>query len=188
MTEASGIYASPPRFRFPRWREIKGLIGQRLVKAGLAMQHESNAEKHARHELKLAGWFDDDAFYGDMMGHAVMDMMKLFAMEGHSGMSAGVATSLFSKLSRFEPLVPLTGEDDEWVCHDYGEGSHYQNKRCSHVFKDEDGRAYDIQGKIFREPNGLTYTSRDSRVYVEFPYTPTTEYVDVPASKEDDDQ
>lgn len=187
MTEASAC-AAPPRFRMPRWKNIKASIGARLVKAGLSMQDDSSVLSHAEHELKLAGWFDEDAFYGDMMGNAVMDMMRLFAMEGHSGMSSGVATSIFARLSRFEPLTPLTGEDEEWVCHDYGDGPHYQNKRCSHVFKDEGGRAYDIQGKIFREPSGLTYTSRDSRVYIEFPYTPKTEYVDVPASKEDEDQ
>ena len=55
----------------------------------------------------------------------------------------------------------------------------WQNIRCSHVFKDGDGRAYDSTGRIFREPNGCCYTSRDSRVYIEFPYTPKREYVEV---------
>jgi len=47
------------------------------------------------------------------------------------------------------------------------------------VFKDETGEAYDINGKVFREPSGSCYTSFESRVPVTFPYTPTTEYVDV---------
>lgn len=56
----------------------------------------------------------------------------------------------------------------------------HQNKRCSHVFKDKDGNAYDIDGKVFREPDGCCFTSKDSFVPVTFPYTPKTEYVDVP--------
>jgi hypothetical protein len=140
---------------------------------------ESDVERHAREELRLAGWFDKDGFYGDLMGHAVMRMLREFAEEGHSGMSAGAAISIFERLARFEPLTPLTGEDDEW-----GEPYEYngtrQNKRCSHVFKDANGYAYDIEGRIFREPSGACYTSYESRVPVTFPYTPKREYVDVP--------
>ena len=40
---------------------------------------------------------------------------------------------------------------------------------------------YDMDGRVFREPNGTCYTSRNSRVDITFPYTPTTEYVDVEA-------
>lgn len=134
----------------------------------------------AESELRRAGWFNKDGFYGDMMGHAVLNMIKQFADEGHSGMSAGLAISLFSRLAKFEPLTPLTGEDDEW--NQIADGT-WQNKRCSRVFKDAEGRAYDIEGRVFREPSGACYTSRDSRVYVAFPYEPKTEYVDVGAAE-----
>lgn len=143
---------------------------------------EGNIERHARHELELAGWLKEDGFYGDMMGRAVMNLCRAFSEEGHSGMSAGLAVNLFKDVSMFKPLIPLTGEDDEW--NEVGEGV-WQNKRCSHVFKemDVDGpRAYDIDGKVFKEPSGATYTSRDSRVYIKFPYTPKTQIVYVPAS------
>jgi hypothetical protein len=86
-------------------------------------------------------------------------------------------------LLRYEPLGPLTGEPDEWVDHGYC----MQNNRCSHVFKQADrfdGQAYDIQGKVFREPSGACYTCSDSFVPITFPYTPTTVYVDVPATKD----
>lgn len=144
---------------------------------------EGNIESHARHELTLAGWFEKDGLYGDMMGHAVMKMLREFASEGHSGMSAGVAVGLFKKVAMFEPLLPLTGNDDEW--REVGAGV-WQNKRCSHVFKevDVDGpRAYDSEGKVFREPDGCCYTSRDSRTYITFPYIPTTVYVDAPKTE-----
>lgn len=142
----------------------------------------SNLETFARDELQRAGLFDKDSDYGGMMGEAVMKMIKLFAEEGHSGFSANMAVNIFSKLAKFEPLTPLTGEDDEWV--DHGSG-YFQNKRCSHVFK-ENGEAYDSEGRIFREPDGSCFQSRDSRVPVTFPYSPKREYVDVPASNERD--
>lgn len=136
----------------------------------------SNLELHAKKEMEIAGLFDKDSDYGGMLGDAVMKMIKVFADEGHSGFSAGMAINIFEKVARFEPLTPLTGADDEWM--EVGTGT-FQNVRCSHVFK-ENGQAYDIDGKIFREPNGSCYTSFDSRVNVTFPYTPKREYVDVP--------
>jgi len=139
----------------------------------------SNLTEHARFELTKAGMFDKDSSYGGMLGDAVMKMVEQFADEGHSGFSAGMAISMFEKVARFEPLTPLTGDDDEWT-EIGGEGT-LQNKRCSHVFK-KNGEAYDINGRIFREPNGVCFTSYDSRVPVTFPYTPKSEYVDVPAS------
>src|SRR5262249_2110210 len=83
---------------------------------------------------------------------AVLELVETFAEQGHSGFSAAWTLGVAKKLMAFEPLSPLTGDDDEWT--DIGEmnGSPcWQNKRCSHVFKDGDGRAYDIQGRVFRE-------------------------------------
>ncbi len=134
----------------------------------------------AKSELQRAGFFDEDGPYGGMLGKAVLDMVRVFADEGHSGMSAGLAISAFERVARFEPLTPLTGEDDEWM---HVHGSTYQNKRCSHVFKTDEDGAYDIDGRVFREPSGACFTSRDSRVPVTFPYVPKREYVDVPEQR-----
>jgi len=105
-----------------------------------------------------------------------MSLIKQFSKEGHSGFSANWAVQLFEKLARFKPLTPLTGADDEWNKID---DDWWQNKRCSHVFKDSTG-VWDANGKVFREPGGVCYTNSDSKVPVTFPYTPVTEYVDVP--------
>ena len=77
------------------------------------------------------------------------------------------------------PSIPtwMTGAPEEWV--KVGPGV-FQNRRCSHVFK-EDGRTYDSEGRGFREPDGTCYTSFESRVPIEFPYTPERTYVDVDA-------
>lgn len=138
----------------------------------------SNMIDFARDELTRAGLFDEDSDYGGMLGEAVMKMVEQFDEEGHSGMSAGMAINIFKRVASFEPLTPLTGEDDEWG-EPYDEDGTRQNKRCSHVFMDADGSAYDIEGRIFREPSGACFTGKGSRVPVTFPYSPSREYVDV---------
>jgi len=129
----------------------------------------SNLINHARTELEMAGLFDKDSDYGGMLGESVLKIIEVFSKEDFSGASASLATSLIERLSRFEPLTPLTGEDSEW--NEIRKGR-FQNNRCSHVFK-ENGQAYDSQGIVFEEPDGCRFTSRDSRVNIEFPYTPT---------------
>jgi len=116
----------------------------------------SNLIKHAERELKLAGLFDKDSDYNGMLGDAVMELMKVFSNQGHSGMSASMVSSLFDKLSRFKQLTPLTFKDDEW--NEPGENS-YQNKRRSSVFKDgKDGKPYfiDAYTMIAIFPDGHT--------------------------------
>lgn len=139
----------------------------------------SNLVKFAESELKAAGLIDKDSDYNGELGKAVLEIVKVFAKQDHSGMSASMTTAIVEKLMRFEPITPLTGKDDEWndVSHMSTEPK-WQNKRCGHVFKDSDGRAYDSEGKIFRDPDGSTWTNGDSRVYITFPYTPKSEYVD----------
>lgn len=133
---------------------------------------ESNLMKHARSELQAAGHFDDDGFYGGALGKAVLELIKSFCDQGHSGMSAHFAMALFDRLARYLPLTPLTGEDDEWnEVGDQNGGPLYQNRRCGHIFKDPNG-AYNIEGIVWKDRDGgATYTNRDSHVPITFPYT-----------------
>jgi len=144
----------------------------------------SNLHKHALAEFRAAGWTDADGKFEDEMQEDickhVLELLKVFSDEGHSGSTAPYTVNMFKKLAMFEPLVPLTGEDWEW--HEPSPGV-FQNIRCSRVFKQADrfnGQAYDIEGRVFREPTGACYTGAESRVPVTFPYTPKTEYVNVP--------
>jgi hypothetical protein len=149
----------------------------------------SNLEFHARNEFRAAGWTDENGNFKDEMQEAicndVLKLIEVFSEQGHSGTSATYAISLFKTLASFKPIVPLTGEDWEWG--DVTELSGktlWQNKRCSHVFKDNDG-AYDNDGIVWWEwyTNPETgekfkshFTNYESRVSVTFPYTPKTEY------------
>lgn len=135
----------------------------------------SNLIKHAERELALLS-NEPDEMQTAMNDH-ILKMVKVFSEEGHSGFSANYAISIIQKLLRFEPLKPLTGEDSEW--NDVGNNT-LQNNRCGHVFKDtKTGIAYDIEGKIFQEPDGSRWTSSKSKVDVTFPYTPKSEIVKV---------
>jgi len=161
----------------------------------------SNLNSHALAEFRAAGWTDDDGKFKEEMQEAickhVLELLKVFADEGHSGSTAPYAVNMFKKLAMFEPLVPLTGEDWEWA--EVSEGV-FQNKRCSRVFKQADrfnGQAYDLDGRVFYEWNERDlepdedgypgkrrfqsyYTSHESMVPITFPYTPTTEHVERP--------
>lgn len=139
----------------------------------------SNLIEHAKREFLAVGYKqDEEEGPNKWIQENVLELLRVFANQGHSGMSAPYCVGMFEKLALFEPLAPLTGEDHEWM--EVSKGV-WQNVRAPRVFKGKDGRAYDIEGRIFRAPNGTCYTSGDSRVFVEFPYTPSREYVDVPA-------
>lgn len=139
-------------------------------------KEESNIISFARKELEIA-FGDDPDEYDKMLSDSVLKLLKQMDKEGHSGFSAAMTSNLFNKLSRFEPLTPLTGEDSEWTKLDYDDEIKYQNKRCSHVFKRGDGTAYDSNAYVFIDADGCSYTSSDSRKDITFPYTPTVEYI-----------
>ena len=148
----------------------------------------SNLESHAQMEFRAAGWTDESGKFNDDMQEAickhVLELLKLFADEGHSGTTAPYTINLFKQLAMFEPIVPLTGEDWEWIDHGYCK----QNKRCSHVFMQPDrfnGQAYDSEAVIFwdwytdsetGEKRKSHFTSSGSARPITFPYTPKHEY------------
>lgn len=142
--------------------------------------------EHAKREFELLGW-PGDCEMQEIVCNNIVELLEVFANQGHSGSSAPYVLNLFNELARFNPAAPLTGEDDEWqdVADLCEEGTLYQNRRDGEVFKDDNG-AYWMCGKIFREPNGVTYISKDSRVPVEFPWKkPEPEIVDVPGEESD---
>lgn len=104
----------------------------------------------------------------DKMCRDVMQLVRVFSNQGHSGASAEYCTTIFRRLMSRRPLTPLTGEDDEWETTPLGS---VQNKRYSCVYKKEDGQAYDSCARIFSEDGGQTwFTSPYSWKDIEFPY------------------
>lgn len=171
---ASGIQKTPRRIWRMRLadhlRAFRAAVCERIIDKALDWHPDANGNitSYAESELRLAGWFNEDGFYGGMVGSAVMRSVRIFSIEGHSGMSAGLCMNLTKQVGMFKPLTPLTGEDDEWneVCDGV-----FQNRRMSSIFK-ENGEAYWIEGRVFESPDGARYTSNGSRVSVQFPWTP----------------
>ena len=126
-----------------------------------------NLVDYAKDELKRIGMIDSGEPYNDWATEAILDLIELFASQGHSGFTAPYVLYMFCRLAMFKPVSPLTGEDDEWK--DVGDGL-LQNKRYSAVFKGKDGTAYNVEGKVFTDDGEVWYTSKDSRVNVIFPY------------------
>ncbi len=177
----------------PTWRQrvlgrlssikywFRNCLTQKALNLVVWLNHDSNYIKHTQREVP--DWFGEEG-PNRWIADGTVELLAVLSHQGHSGGSIGFAVNFFKTMARFEPWGPLTGADSEWRELDYGDEPSWQNIRASHVFKDADGRAYDIQGKVFREPDGCCFTNSDSRVYIEFPYTPKTEYVDVPKSEE----
>ena len=131
---------------------------------------------YAKQELDLINMREDGDEMDRKMRHDVIELVKLFASQGHSGMSASVCIHAFGKIASLEPLSPLQGTEDEW---DEPRSGMSQNKRYSCVFRrEEDGSCWNIRGKVFIGTDGVPFTSKDSVKYIEeFPYTPEVEYV-----------
>ena len=76
---------------------------QRLKLAWRVLTYKTgNIMRHAEREL------------GEGFDIELQEILLVFSSQGHSGMSAGITTSLVEKLMRYEPIGPLTGEDSEW--------------------------------------------------------------------------
>jgi len=151
--------------------------------------------EHAKTELRIAGLLDGSGdFYDGNTAKAVIELIDVFAKQGHSGMSASVVIDLFSKLARYEPITALTGSESEWI--HVSEGL-WQNIRNSAVFKDLNGCRY-IDGIIKRTPDGACWSgsfyenkeafeARDEKrkiysrdcVIKSFPFVPKRFYIDV---------
>lgn len=143
-----------------------------------AQKEESSLVSFAREELKrledAAREDGEPCVMQQSVTKDVLEVLRVLSAQDHSGSSIGYTLNLVRKLAMFSPLTPLTGEDSEWM--EVGDG-YFQNVRCGHVFKNAEGRAYDLDGYVTVDPNGCCYTGGGILCYIEFPYTPKTQYL-----------
>jgi len=100
----------------------------------------SNLLEHAKTELELIGyknmkWDDPNKWMYDN----IVEIIKTFAEQGHSGGSASYMLGILEKLLRFKNLSPLRVEDFFEV--DISPGV-YQCKRNPSMFLSEDKTGY----------------------------------------------
>ncbi len=59
-----------------------------------------NYTTFAKKYLDEVGAFDKDANYGGMLGESVMELVKTFSEQGHSGTSAEITDEIFHALNK----------------------------------------------------------------------------------------
>lgn len=128
-----------------------------------SLVREAALADHAERELRLAGLFSSDSDYGGMLGTAVMDLIRAMEGQGHSGFSARLAVEIFEKLTRYEPLTPLSDNPAEWVYHDaemFPPRGIWQSVRNPSAFSEDGGKTYytlEDRSETFEE-DGVTWT------------------------------
>lgn len=168
-------------------------------------KYRSDLLDYAKREIQATGWLSSTGEYKDkdkeLICENVIKLLVVFLEAEHSVKTATYTQDMFSRLTRFVPLTPLTGEEDEWeLCWD---GKIYRNKRCRSVYKHgKDEKAYD-DGAVFfwkwveREleegeagyPGTVVekeyFTNVNSIRHITFPYVlkDEPEYVFVPTDK-----
>jgi hypothetical protein len=113
-------------------------------------ENESGLYQHALNELKLAGLMDKDSDYEGMLAEAVLEIVKIFARQGHSGMSASITIELLEKLLKYETLTPITDDPSEWmnVAEHYGPDMGFdgkdmwQSRRNPAMFSEDGGKTH----------------------------------------------
>ena len=103
------------------------------------MGTDSQLFAHAANELQRAGLLDEGSDYDGMVGRAVLDLIELFATQGHSGMSAMMTIQLFDELARYQTITELTNDPSEWM--EVADGI-WQSLRQANAFSEDGGKTY----------------------------------------------
>jgi hypothetical protein len=111
-----------------------------------------------------------------VINKCILEIVDVFAKQGHTGVTAEYTIQVLSRLLRNKPITPLTGEPAEWFETDPNFHDIKQNKRCYSVFMDEDGSAHDLDAIAVSDDGGITWFSGlGFRKKVTFPYYPPIE-------------
>ena len=125
---------------------------------------------------------EDSKIMQEMMNNDVLELLKVFSEQGHSGFSASIATRLFYKLANHKLITEVEDNPDDWD--DNG-----QHKYISSVFKRDDGTCYYMYGRLFAEPNSDNFFyNKASNVDITFPiklYDLQSEYIRLHYNVED---
>ena len=108
----------------------------------------------------------------EIINQNILDLVKLFSSQGHSGLSGRYVINALSRLLEHKPLNPLTGEDDEWG-EPYGPNETQQNKRCPSVFRRKKEPPHDIDAVVVSDNGGVSwFYSHLFKKEITFPYLP----------------
>ena len=127
------------------------------LKAALYSNEESGLVAHAKRELELAGMLNSENLepdpedptgmfndYNNMMGEAVLELVRVFSSQGHSGFSAGLTAQMFNEVANYKTLSPNDHSINRDVSEyqDNPEGTNLQCMRDSRWFSDDSGATW----------------------------------------------
>jgi len=160
----------------------------------------TNTYKHAEIEFSVLSASSTDPENRPLVEpfrKEILALCEAFGKSGQSGGSApytvGAIKDAIGKLLMQMPICPIMGIPEEWG----SVASFSQNKRCSALFKNTDGKSYYLDAIIWKTQNGTTWGGSAllksnqpdgtditqkirSRQYVKsFPFTPKTFIIDV---------
>jgi hypothetical protein len=141
-------------------------------------------QTYAKRELDLLLKNNPDTIIKPFIPEILSFFKKVKDPDQSGGSPLRIATEIsriVEKLCYFEPLTPLTGNDDEWI-EKADEPGCYQNNRNLAVFK-KNGKAYYSRAIIWASPvTGFFDTVEgisSTQVIKSFPFTPKTFVIDV---------
>lgn len=153
----------------------------------------SNTGRHAEREFEILEKISLTAKVRPIIldfKDEIIALCDKFADSGQSGGSAPYANYLMvrtiEQLCEQLPITPIF--DDDETLWEAREGNVLQNKRCSGLFKDAEGKCYYVNAIKFRDPDGQLLTAASAfssgieiktTQYIKgFPFVPMTFIVD----------
>lgn len=143
--------------------EFYSYSSERFLKKFVEVKNATSSKlvAHAEYELKRAGLFEKDSDYDGAIGDDTLELIRVFAQQGHSGGSASRVRELFQLLANYKALVALTSAPDEWRAVEGFEKPTLQSTRQSSCFSQDGGRTFvDHDEKC---PDGVDFMVRRTK-------------------------
>lgn len=101
--------------------------------------------EHAKRELELLKKYNEvpNSKYDEWIDKNILQLIKVFAGQGHSGVSAEIVLDAFYRLAKRETLTPITNNPEEW-CNVSGTmgAPYWQNNRDSRMLSRDGGQTW----------------------------------------------
>ena len=135
-----------------------------------------NLSQYAAKELKLIGLLGHDNSKKNEFGNRILSIVGKFREYNISISQTFQMLNVLQRVTRFLPLSPLTGNEDEWIAvtHPKIFGVTHQNVRFFNLFKHSFGVAFQSDGYKVIRPNGDFYFAIKE---ISFPYIPSWETI-----------
>lgn len=96
----------------------------------------SNLVAHALRELDIIG---ETSLEDPSMRRCVLEIIRTFSEQGHSGSSAAWLSAVLDKVLRFQPLSPITDDPADWI---EVADNLWQCRRDCECFSHDGGKTY----------------------------------------------